>query len=67
MEELFKLLNNKLWIEVSPSLDTKDNEWIAAIYKRSDGKWLAELTKGDFRTVQDAYIWAFAQVESYEI
>ena len=67
MEKLFKLLRNKLWIEVSPSLGTEDNEWIVAIYKRQSSQWNAELTKGGFRTVQDAYDWAFGQIESYEI
>jgi len=66
MEKLYKILNNKLWIEVSPSIDTHNNEWIVAIYKRSQGKWIAELTRGEFRTAQDAYEWAFGQVESYE-
>lgn len=67
MEKLYKILHDRLWIEVSPSIDQYDNEWIAAIYKRTEGKWQAELTRGEFRTAQDAYEWAFVQVESYEI
>jgi len=67
MEKLYKILHKKLWIEVSPSIDQYDNEWMVAIYKRSEGKWYAELTKDGFRTAQDAYDWAFAQVDSYEI
>jgi hypothetical protein len=67
MEKLFKILQNKLWVEVSPAIDTHENEWIAAIYKRKNSKWIAEMTKGEFRTAQDAYDWALGQVESYEI
>ena len=67
MEKLFKILQKKLWIEVSPAIESEDNNWIVAIYKRSEGIWTAELTKDGFRTAQDAYDWAFGQVEKNEL
>lgn len=63
MEKLFNILNKNLWIEVTPSIDTKDDEWVVAIYKRKNSEWMPELTEGGFRTAQDAYIWAFGQVD----
>tara|TARA_R110000744_G_scaffold3594_1_gene13535 strand:+ start:4049 stop:4252 length:204 start_codon:yes stop_codon:yes gene_type:complete len=66
MEKLFNILKKNLWIEVSPSMDTKSNEWIAAVYKYKEGEWMPELTEGNFRTAQDAYLWAFGQLDNYE-
>tara|TARA_Y100000310_G_scaffold344470_1_gene457411 strand:+ start:6599 stop:6793 length:195 start_codon:yes stop_codon:yes gene_type:complete len=63
MERLFSL-KDKYWIHVSPLARINPEEWIVSINKKGKVSWITDVCKGGFSTPEEAYDWAFEEIEN---
>jgi len=62
MDELRIMLKKGYWVQVSPMARTNPEEWILAIYKKGKKNWTTETCKSGFNSPEEAYEWAFKEV-----